>query len=302
MPHLTTVTVGIPAYNEAGNIRRLVQDVLSQKVVNFRLSEVVVLSDGSTDNTPQIIRAHPNSRVKLIKSSQRRGLARTLNRLFVHTPTDIIVTLDGDIRLYDPNFLEKLLSPLLSGQADYVSSSISEEPSHSFFTQSLILSMQVKRQVYLAFSGGHNLYTSYGLARAYNRIMYSQLRFPVSIGNDMYSYLYSQMHNYSFAHVPGAIATYQLPENWGDYQRQSHRYFHARTLMLKHFSPSLVTEELRIPVRAYLRGLWLSLGLLLSRPHYALTYLLYVGASYLASRRRAIHDQWIPALSTKGGT
>ena len=46
-----TVTIGIPAYNEEANVRNLLVSLLAQKETNFKLQEIIVVSDGSTDKT-----------------------------------------------------------------------------------------------------------------------------------------------------------------------------------------------------------------------------------------------------------
>jgi glycosyltransferase involved in cell wall biosynthesis len=43
-----TVTIGIPAYNEAANITSLLMALLAQNTPNFKLESIIVASDGST--------------------------------------------------------------------------------------------------------------------------------------------------------------------------------------------------------------------------------------------------------------
>ena len=44
------ISIGIPAYNEGGNIARLLRSVLGQKKREL-IDEIIVISDGSSDNT-----------------------------------------------------------------------------------------------------------------------------------------------------------------------------------------------------------------------------------------------------------
>ncbi len=52
MKKITTISIGIPAFNEAVTIKRLLRSVLAQKEKGFVLREIIVLCDGSTDGTP----------------------------------------------------------------------------------------------------------------------------------------------------------------------------------------------------------------------------------------------------------
>ena len=63
-----TVTIGIPAYNEEKNIGRLLKSLSNQKGDDFTLNEIVVLSDGSTDMTNEIVHSQSklNRKVKLL--------------------------------------------------------------------------------------------------------------------------------------------------------------------------------------------------------------------------------------------
>ena len=46
-----TVTIGIPAHNEAENISYLLRSILRQKQRNYKLEKIIVVCDGCTDNT-----------------------------------------------------------------------------------------------------------------------------------------------------------------------------------------------------------------------------------------------------------
>src|SRR3990167_3614295 len=68
-----TVSIGISAYNEEKNIRGLLESVLGQTEDGFELAEILVVSDGSTDQTADRIREVLDPRVKLVVSDTREG-------------------------------------------------------------------------------------------------------------------------------------------------------------------------------------------------------------------------------------
>ncbi len=64
----------IPTYNRAHLIGRTIQSCLKQTYPHF---EIIVVDDGSTDNTEQIIKSIPSSKIKYFKiTNSERGYAR----------------------------------------------------------------------------------------------------------------------------------------------------------------------------------------------------------------------------------
>jgi len=108
---LKTVTVIIPAANEAGNIYRLVEEVLETMSV-----DVIVVDNCSTDATAQeAARAGAN-----VVSEVRRGYGYACAAgVAAAQDADILVFLDGDYS-FSPADLPALLSPLLEDHADLV--------------------------------------------------------------------------------------------------------------------------------------------------------------------------------------
>jgi glycosyltransferase involved in cell wall biosynthesis len=296
-----TLTIGIAAYNEREAIVPLLRDIQKQHLASCRLVEVLVVSDGSTDDTVSRVRSLRFGRVRILQNKTRIGLAKSLNRMLATAKTDIVVTLDADIRIRDTRFIQKLIAPIVAHAADYTSSSIEEEPSTSFFAHTIILSMQAKRAMYRAIGTGNNVYTSYGLARAYSKRLYATLRYPFSAGNDMFVYFYCLNKSYRFSHVPTAIARYTIPHNLHDYSLQSARFFQAKQHMLKVFQPSVVTSAFHIPFSAVLSGLWKSFFVLITHPIHTFVYMLFLAYGYTRSLHTKIADTWTISTSTKKG-
>jgi glycosyltransferase involved in cell wall biosynthesis len=105
------VTVIIPAANEAGNIRRLVEEVHATMSVS-----VIVVDNGSTDDTAQ---EAASARAKVV-SEPRRGYGYACAAgVAAAGDADILVFLDGDYS-FSPADLPSLLAPILENQADLV--------------------------------------------------------------------------------------------------------------------------------------------------------------------------------------
>jgi len=105
------ISVIIPAFNEEASIG-LVLDALPRD----RLHEVIVVDNGSTDQTAQVAGSH-GARVV---SERRRGYGRAcLSGIAALDRPDIVVFLDGDFSDY-PEEIDLLLAPILSGEKDFV--------------------------------------------------------------------------------------------------------------------------------------------------------------------------------------
>ena len=59
-----TVSVIIPTYNRANLVAKAIKSVLNQTYKDF---EIIIVDDGSTDNTGEIIRGFKDKRIKYIK-------------------------------------------------------------------------------------------------------------------------------------------------------------------------------------------------------------------------------------------
>jgi len=108
------ITVVIPALNEAGNIGRLVDETYAH-VPSEALAELIVIDDGSDDETPQEIKSriaagmHPG--LRYIRHQSRSGQSVALRTGILEATQPIIATMDGDGQ-NDPADIPKLLEKL----------------------------------------------------------------------------------------------------------------------------------------------------------------------------------------------
>lgn len=105
----------VPAFNEAQNIGRVI-DELHAFDGSF---DVVVVSDGSTDATAEVARAHGARVLKLPFNLGIGGAVQTGFRYAWEQGYELAVRCDGDGQ-HDPSELPKVLAPVLAGDADIV--------------------------------------------------------------------------------------------------------------------------------------------------------------------------------------
>jgi glycosyltransferase involved in cell wall biosynthesis len=95
------VTVLMPAYNAAKYIDDAITSVLTQSFTDF---ELLIINDGSTDKTEEIIRSYHDPRIVLI-SQENKGVAAALNLGLIHARAHYIARFDADDICY-PNRLK----------------------------------------------------------------------------------------------------------------------------------------------------------------------------------------------------
>ncbi len=104
---LPPVTVVVPAYNEEVGIERSIRSIAASDYPDL---EVVVVDDGSTDRTAEIVAGLALENLRLIRQDNA-GKAAALNAGFAQARTDVLVMVDGDT-LFGPDTVRCLVEPL----------------------------------------------------------------------------------------------------------------------------------------------------------------------------------------------
>lgn len=107
------VLIIIPAYNESENIERVVDNLTG----NFPQYDYLIVNDCSRDNTEEIIKKRGYNYISLPVNLGIGGGVQSGYLYAVQNDYDIAVQIDGDGQ-HDPAFVEKLIAPIISGEAD----------------------------------------------------------------------------------------------------------------------------------------------------------------------------------------
>jgi len=120
-PITPRVTVVISAYNEASHIEATVRNKLDQDYPPGLL-DVMVVSDGSTDGTDQVLTslAQQDPRVTFFRQEPRAGKTAALNRLLERAQGEIIVFADAN-SMYRPDTVRRLVAPFADPDVGYAS-------------------------------------------------------------------------------------------------------------------------------------------------------------------------------------
>ena len=121
------LVVTIPAQNEEKTIAQVVSGI-PRRIDGIADVEVIVVNDGSTDRTAEIAE---RAGALVINLTGRPGLGyvfRTGLERAMRRGADVIVNIDGDGQ-FDPRDIPKLVRPLLSDEADFVTCLLYTPPS-----------------------------------------------------------------------------------------------------------------------------------------------------------------------------
>jgi glycosyltransferase involved in cell wall biosynthesis len=128
------VSIVIPAYNEATSIGEVVANCKAF------CDEIIVVDDGSTDNTAEIAK---NSGAVVIRNEKNLGVTKATRNGFGAAHGDIIVTMDADGQ-HDPSDIPKLIEPLAYGKAEVALGVRSEIPHRSERIINALTNLSVK--------------------------------------------------------------------------------------------------------------------------------------------------------------
>ena len=123
-----TVSAVIPAFNEEKTVGEVVGSALAY------VDEVVVIDDGSTDDTATVA---AEAGATVVRHEQNRGILASVVRGLKEARGEILVTLDADGQ-HDPADIPRLVEPIVDDRADLV---LGRRPSFPHLSEKVITAL-----------------------------------------------------------------------------------------------------------------------------------------------------------------
>ncbi|KKP52855.1 MAG: Glycosyl transferase [Candidatus Roizmanbacteria bacterium GW2011_GWA2_33_33] len=108
------ISVIVPAYNEEKKIGGVLKSLINSSLVD----EIIIINDGSSDNTLSIVRKF--KKIKLINLKKNHGKSYAIVKGIEKSIGDIVVFIDADLTGLNDSHLAKLTNPLILGKKEVV--------------------------------------------------------------------------------------------------------------------------------------------------------------------------------------
>ncbi len=253
-----TVTIFIPAHNEAHNLPRLLDDLLKQKQDIFTCNRILVVSDGSTDNTEDIVRTVDHPSVQLIRHAKRLGEVARINQVFSKISTDILIQIDADVRMKRTYTLEALIKPFLLDRTIQIVCGNHKPLAPVTFIEKLgYFGATVWNRALDSLGDAAIGYRCVGHIRAFRKNFYRNFSLPLIAGSaeDTYSFYSAMKRNAKVVFAPNALVEHRLPNTMYDYIKQMRRFLNERSILVNAFGESLVRKHETMTTKVKLRAL-----------------------------------------------
>jgi glycosyltransferase involved in cell wall biosynthesis len=117
------LSIVVPVYNEEAYLEAVIRKVVLQSLPGGLDREVILINDGSTDGTWELMQLlptkFPDTIFRVVNKPGNEGKGAAVRDGFASVTGDIVIIQDADFE-YDPADYPKLLQPILDGKADVV--------------------------------------------------------------------------------------------------------------------------------------------------------------------------------------
>ncbi|MBN1169281.1 glycosyltransferase [Candidatus Woesebacteria bacterium] len=301
MKRTVTVSVFIPAYNEERNIKNIIQQVLDQKQKYWRLKEIIVICDGSSDKTYAEAISIKNRKLRVVQGKSNLGKVARVNQVVKLFKGDLLVQLDADITLKDDSVITNLVKEFrVNPEVKLVGGNSKVFPPKNFFQRSINTSYEVYYRSRARINNGHNVFGCTGAILAMKKDFARRIKLPKElIVEDTFIYFLNKKYGFKFRHAKDAVVYFKMAGNLKDFLRQVFRS-HPESLkfMFDKYFGNAVREEYRRPKSFYLKNV---MDVLVEQPVNTLTMIAIKLACipFFPIFSAKYKGKWFTATSTK---
>ena len=250
MKKILKIVIGIPIFNEEANIKKLLRSLLVQKHPNFKLEKIIVINDGSIDDSALEVKKVLDKRITLVNLEKRVGLNKAQNEILVRTNSDVLLIINGDVLPENENFLLRLVKPFYISRGIGIVSAVIKpiNKKGSFVEKVLVNAQDFKEHLFKRVNQSDNVYLCHGQMRAFSKNFYKKISWPDNCPEDSYSYLFCKRNGFKFVYLKDLKVNYQVSKSLSDHILQSNRFIYGIKKLEEVFDPQFIKESYKIPV------------------------------------------------------
>lgn len=306
-----SISVLVPALNEEKNICGVLDDIFGQDLgERLALDKVVVVSDGSTDSTEDLVRSRMEGegRLELIVNETRRGKAACINIGKRDIDSDFLVLIDADTRLAGRQTLAALIDDPDDDVGMMGGVPLPAQDVRGLAPMIFTCGDILRDYIRCNFKGGSNIYSAHGRILALSRELYRQVEIPSLdkgarvLSTDQFLYYSCIMAGKRFALNPEAKVFFKLPRSFRDYLLVTVRFMYSADNTSGFFHDRGPGSEFYVPLGIKVGAL---INLARRKPLGAVAWITYRMAArclYLYKRyvlKEEVPAAWSIAESTK---
>ena len=242
---MPAVSIGVCAYNEEKNIRHTLDSIMAQKVHDLSISEVIVVSSGSTDQTDHIVMEYgaKDGRFRLLRQERREGKNSAVNAFMAAATGDVLVMVNADNNL-QADALDRLVSHFKDPKVGVVGGRpmpVNRMDTIAGFAVHMLWDMHHRLSL---------IYPKVGEAIAF-RNMHIQIPVGMQSDEDLIR-MDLEKRGYRTEYEPEAVVINKGPETVRDYWKQRTRVNIGERYMKRLFDFDIPTWDNRYLFQAYL--------------------------------------------------
>lgn len=239
-----SLTIIIPALNEANNIKSVCQSLISQNSKYYILKKIIVVSDGSTDDTVVKAKEIKSKKIKVLSFKERMGKSYRLESMYKKVESDLTLILDADLKITDPDVIDSMVHPFIKSSEVYMTGGNSVPLSgNNFISNSIVCTTRP----YIRMKDYVNSLTI-GPILAFRTKFISSIKFPKHLyGEDIFSYLYCLSLGYKYVYCKKAVVYYKTPSSLSEHVSQNTKFLASPIKMKSYFPSTLLGKENQIP-------------------------------------------------------
>lgn len=302
MTHLNHITIGISAFNEEANIAQLLHSLFGQKRDTFVLDKIVVVCDGSTDNTSRIVQDLAKQYLQLtcIDDLVRRGVTNRTQQIMDLNTSDILILFDGDTMPKNADTLENLVRVFDDDSVKLATAALIPIKPTTRFEHMLFSWRSIWTTLTHDWKKGNNIYNFRGVGIAMRKAFAKSIHLPKDItgASSHFLYLTAKRNSLKTAFCKTAVIHYRLATTFSDYLLQINRG-RKDDRILKSMFTEIYDAEYSIPVSVRITNLLKNMA---SRPIDTIVGIIFHLVIPYLNRLKIQSDHngiWEPARSTK---